>query len=197
MGQFTDIEQLEGALTDLGELMDERGLEYAACVIGGAAFLLQEPNRHHATADVDIAAVVSHGQLVSPGADLPGAIQRSVDDIARIRGLRRGWVSTAAAAAFGVQLPDGFLARASERRFGGLTVHVASRDDLIKLKLLAAVSRKGAVGERHLADLSQSHPSSTELTVAATWVRTQLSDPDAFADTIARSLRRLEDSGHG
>jgi hypothetical protein len=64
-------------------------------------------------------------------------------------------------------LPAGFDERAEVRRFGSLTLHIASRFDQISFKLYAAVDQ--ATASKHLDDLRLLEPTAEELVEAARW----------------------------
>lgn len=80
-------------------------------------------------------------------------------------------------------MPEGFLDRALRKAFGPLTIHVASREDLLKLKLLAAL-RRGATGRRQIGDLVRAAPTSEELAAAAAWVRSRTDDSERLEAVI-------------
>lgn len=185
MERFTDLVSLESALGDLGALLAEQDTAVELCVIGGAAFLIQEPDRFHSTADVDIAGIIDQGALL-PVAGLPEIVERASLDVARLHGLNPGWISAAAGRAFGdTLLPDGFVERAHRRSYGSLTLLVAARIDLIRLKFLAAVERRRQDAHlRHVEDIRRARPSVAELDDAQDWVASRLPDAAAFADRI-------------
>jgi hypothetical protein len=191
MSAFEDIAVLEAALFDVGALLEERGEYFELCVIGGGAFLLQEPNRFHSTADLDVAAQRLPSGDLDPAAPLPAELARAVGEIGRMHGLPPGWLNSEAAAAFAVRLPRGFVDRASRRTYGGLVLFVSSRRDLITLKLLAAVQRRGSESRRHLADLRRSSPLPHELAEARVAVFELVSDRAAFDERLDAALNEL------
>lgn len=89
------IDALERALADLGALLDERGLKADLFVIGGAAFLLSDPDSAPPTRDVDAAARLEGLEPVHP--ILSREIADAIDVVGRIHGIGPGWISAAAA----------------------------------------------------------------------------------------------------
>lgn len=150
MDSFSDIETLDAAFAALGELLAERSLSFELCVIGGAAFLIQEPHRVHATSDVDIAARVVGDQRLATDDAVP---------------------------------PE-------------LVLRVASRRDLIRLKLVAAAQRRGAAGERHLDDLVRAGVTADELDDVAQWLHDSATPVDVvpvrLPVVIAALLERID-----
>ena len=191
MHAFEDIETLTAALRDLGGLLAERDIAVELCIVGGAAFLMQEPTRFHSTMDIDVAArVTDDGELTATDAP-PDAVVTAANELADRHGLRAGWINGAMARSFGVILPQGFLERASQKQFGSLLIHVAARDDLIKLKLLASM-RRGPQGRRHRDDLRRAGPTSAELAGAVAWVLAREPDPDSIRDRVMAIADELE-----
>ncbi len=67
-------------------------------------------------------------------------------------------------------LPPGFAQRTTKRQFGSLTIRVASRQDLITLKLWAASdSGRGARRAVDISDLRALGVTTAELKIAARW----------------------------
>lgn len=190
MDVFSDLSRLEDALHAIGDLLAERDERYELCVIGGAAFLIQEPERSHATADIEVAAQLIDGRLVEP-VPMPAPLQRAIDEVARTEDLPPHWINASVAASFGIIVPEGFVGRARRMDFGGLVLHVAGRSDLIKLKLLAVGNRRGAASDRHLDDLRRARPTRDEVQEAAEWVRSQRTDAAAFEDRLRATIERL------
>lgn len=190
MTHLLDSDRLERALVDLGAVLADRGERYELCVIGGGAFLLNDPDRFRATADLDVAAEVEPDATLSAPVPLPEPLALAVAQIARAHDLAPHWINSAAAASFGVMLPDGFLERSTRHEYGGLVLQVAARIDLLKLKLQAA-QRRGAPGARHLDDVARAQPSAEEIAVAADWVRARHADPMASAERLEQVLLDL------
>jgi hypothetical protein len=82
-------------------------------------------------------------------------------------------------------LPNGFMARAERRQYGGLVLHLASRVDQVAFKLYAAIDQ--GPDSKHVADLRLLSPTPSELRDAARWTRRH--DPsDGFRDILLQVL---------
>ncbi|MBI4616352.1 MAG: hypothetical protein HY720_22265 [Planctomycetes bacterium] len=93
--------------------------------------------------------------------------------------------------------PPGMQERLVWRRYGGLSVGLLARQDLIALKLHAAVDREGPESV-HYQDLLFLGPSDTELEWAAGWVRKQdigSAFPKLVQDVIEHVRKDLGRSG--
>lgn len=185
-GGELDNRSLPRALTALGELLGSRGLAYEVVAVGGSALLLLG-FIHRATRDLDLVAFVDAGRLVRADR-LPAPLAESVADVARVLGLRGDWLNPGPASLLDLGLPEGFAQRLETRRYGGLTLHLASRLDHIALKLYAAVDQ--GPDSKHAADLLALAPSPDELLGAARWARTH--DPSAgFRSQLLQALRHF------
>lgn len=101
-------------------------------------------------------------------------------------GLAPNWLNPGPTSLLYFGLPEGFGQRETVRRFGGLTLHVASREDQICFKLYASVDQ--GPQSKHAADLQKLRPSPEERRWAGEWCRTQ--DPsDGFAQQLELALR--------
>lgn len=161
-------DRLEELLLALGELLETRGLSYAIATIGGASLALLRLNVR-ATRDLDVVALVDDGRY-SKADPLPAPLQQAASDVANAFGIEQDWLNAVAAGVMDQGLPAGFAERAEIRRYGALTVHIASRFDQICLKLHAAVDR--APASKHLDDLRLLGATPEELLVAARWTMT-------------------------
>lgn len=155
-------------------------------MIGGSALLLggwiSRP-----TVDVDVVGLGDRNGL-EKARPFPKALQEAVADVAAVRGLPATWLNAGPTDLLDWGLPDGFFDRCDTRFFGGLTVHVAGRLDLICTKVYA-VADQGPRG-RHVDDLRALSPSHGDLRFAASWARTQ--DPSAeFAAVVEQVLRHF------
>ncbi|MCW2959669.1 MAG: hypothetical protein JWM90_56 [Thermoleophilia bacterium] len=190
MSQFPDKARIDAALTDLGALLAERGAHHEVAIIGGAAFLLNGDGFARPTGDIDVAAGIVDGRI-SDREPIPEALAIAISEIGELHRLTPGWVSAAAANSFVNVLPDGFLARAHRRDYGGLVIQVASRTDLLRLKLNAAM-RRGAVGDRHRADFLRARPTREELADAEAWLRS--TEAPALHDRIATVVAAIHEA---
>ncbi len=184
--EFTGIEALEAALADLGALLEQRDTPFTLYVIDGGAYMLLEPARAQATGELDIAArILTDGTHEAP-APLPLPLHEAALAVARVHGLSVGWLNAAAAASFDDLVLDGALDRAERRTWGGLTLLVAAREDLVELKLRAA-HRRGTKGARYQRDLALMRPTDAELQRAATRMRTDRTE------AVLNQVRRWRD----
>jgi hypothetical protein len=180
------LDDFEGPLTALGQLLAERRQRYELVAIGGGALqlvgLITRPTR-----DIDVVAFVSAGRIV-PIEDLPADLQRAVDDVAAVLRMPRSWFNAGPRSLLDFGLPDGLLARAHKRAWGGLTLYVADRRDQIFFKLYAAVDQ--GPSSKHFADLRALEPTADELRSAAAWARTH-DTSEGFAQELRGALRSL------
>jgi hypothetical protein len=153
-------------LRALGDLLESRGLDYSIVAVGGGGLLLQGLSAR-TTVDLDIVALVEHGAYVKADR-LPTALLEAARQIGVAAGVQEDWLNSVAADVMNPPgLPPGFADRARVLRYGGLTLHVASRFDLICLKVHAAVDR--APASKHLDDLRLLEPTTDELVQAGQW----------------------------
>lgn len=182
-----DEDSVERALEMLGSLLEQRGLEYEIVVVGGSALLLMGIIRRP-TKDLDVLAVVRHGEYIT-AQPLPEELEQAVRDVAGGLGLAPDWLNGGPTALIQSGLPEGFRNRVDTRSYRTLVVHIGSRVDHIFLKLYAAASY-WPHEEKHANDLRRLAPSREELLVAARWARSQdVSLP--FAGQLANMLTAL------
>ncbi len=136
--------EIERALGAVGELLGTERAEVGIVVVGGTALnLLGIVER--TTRDVDVLAIVRDGPAVgrvvlAPPDPLPVPLRRAITTVARDFGLSEEWMNTVVGLQWQTGLPPGLERRLHWRRYGGLTVGLADRYDLIFifLKLYAA-----------------------------------------------------------
>ncbi len=195
MGGRGDIEQ---ALQMVGELLKARGEQFQIVVIGGAAVnLLGLVAR--ATTDVDILAFATRTQdgarhLGPPDEPLPRPLQDAASIVAEDLGLDPRWLNTGPASQWRTGLPPGLDTRVHWREYGGLTVGLVDRYDLVFFKLYAAADDIG-VRSVHFQDLVALRPTAGELEAAAAWVQAQDPSPD-FANVIAAVVEHARSHGN-
>lgn len=177
-------DSVERALETLGNVLEQRRLEYEIVVVGGSALLLLGLIRRP-TRDLDVLALVRHGEYIS-AEPLPQDLERAVGDVAEALGLAPDWLNAGPTAQIRSGLPEGFRNRVDTRRYRTLVVHVASRLDHIYLKLYAAVDHWPS-RSKHVDDLRRLNPTRQELLAAARWVRGQDAGPE-FPKMIAATL---------
>jgi len=190
---------IEHALQRLGDLLQFRRQRFAIAIVGGAALnLLHVVAR--TTNDVDILAFADPAELVLGGAlrlteapnPLPSELVRAATEVARELDLEANWLNNGPTRQMRSGLPPGMESRLVWRQFGSLWVGIASRQDLIALKLFAAVDRSGPHGV-DTTDLLALVPSPAELAWAVAWTATQDASP-AFAGTLETVHRFVSDT---
>jgi hypothetical protein len=130
--------------------------------------------RQRTTRDVDVVALLNAtNELASPD-PLPEFLLTAAAQVARDLGLFDNWLnnepSRGEGGLFQMGLPDGFVGRLTEKKFGSrLTVHFIGRLDRIHFKLYAAADQRDGT---HLNDLKALHPNAAELETAARWAMT-------------------------
>jgi hypothetical protein len=180
---------LRSALRTLGETLSDRGVAARVAIIGGAALLLAE-GLLRPTQDVDVVAASTGDRRLRKSYELPEELAEAARDVARVHGLDDDWLNAGALGAVFHSLPEGFEERLRSESFGNaLIVSVAAREDLIRLKLLAAHD-EGPYGV-HFEDLLAIGASSVELHEAAAWVRDRFpGGPHPGLDDLLRTLER-------
>lgn len=174
------------ALEALAQTLEARGLSYELAAVGGSSLLLlgliDRPTR-----DLDVIATVDADGYHAIR-NLPPPLAESVRDVGEVMGIGPDWLNTGPVGLLDFGLPEGFAERAEIRRFGALTLHLASRVDQIALKLYAAADQ--GLASKHMADLRALTPSAGELLNAARWTRTHDPSP-GFAQELRAILGHL------
>lgn len=174
---------LQRAFQVLGALLERRGRRFDLAVIGGSGLLLLEVVRR-TTKDVDIVGAVT-GDRVVKLTELPPELEAAAKAVGEELDLSAGWLNPGPSALVDFGLPEGFLERCHPLRFGGLSLHVASRYDQIHFKVYATVDQ--GPRSKHASDLAALAPTRDELLAAAKWCRTQ--DPsEGFATVLVSFL---------
>ncbi|MCC6929821.1 MAG: hypothetical protein IT359_12645 [Gemmatimonadaceae bacterium] len=194
-------DDVELALSRVGELLAAEGVTFAVVVVGGAALnLLGIVTR--TTTDVDILAFARHRQgahpdvhsLSEPPTPLPEPLLRAAQNVARDMGLDADWLNSGPALQWRAGLPPGLDARIEWQRYGGLWVGIVARYDLVFFKLFAAADSEGA-SSVHYQDLLALAPTPAELADAAVWVSTQDAAPEfaqILREVVAQVTRDLD-----
>src|SRR5437016_1301839 len=181
-----DSTALSRALELLGDVLQERGFSYELVGAGGSALLLlgllERPTR-----DLDVVALVEGRRYVGAN-PLPPDLLNAVRDVGETLGVGDDWLNPGPASLLELGLPEGFAERVETRRFGRLTLHLASRSDQIYFKVYAATDQ--GPDSKHFDDLNALAPTKNELIEAARWARTH--DPsDGFRGELLCLLRLL------
>jgi hypothetical protein len=179
-----DPSSLEDALRALGAVLAARALSFEIVSIGGSSLLLLGLTAR-VTRDLDVVALVEDGRYHA-AEPLPPALVEAVRDVGDALGLGQQWLTAGPAELLKQGLPDGFAERVERRRYGSLTLHIASRFDQVHFKLYAAVDQ--GPGSKHVTDLRQLSPTPAELLAAARWAR-QHDPSEPFHDELLKALR--------
>lgn len=178
--------RLEELLEALGQLLEARGHTYTLITVGGGSLLLQRLSVRP-TRDLDVIAV-GNGEALRKAEVLPTPLLAAARDVGVAAGVGENWLNAGPAGLMDLGLPAGFDERAEVRRFGSLTLHIASRFDQICLKLYAAVDQ--APASKHLDDLRLLEPTAEELVAGARWSMTH--DPsEGYRGQLLALLRML------
>ena len=180
-------EQLEGALSALGELLAARGLRYELVLVGGGNLILRGLITRPTTKDLDILGERAL-DLIRPLRPMPEPLRDAVTDVGRAFGLANDWLNVGPESLLDHGLPDGFTERLERRDFGGLVVWLAGRYDMVCFKLYAAVDQ--GPRSRHFQDLVELRPSRRDLLEAARWASTHDPSP-GFPSLLVELLRAL------
>ncbi len=187
---------IEDALAKVGALLQFRRQEHALAIVGGAALnLLGIVTR--TTSDVDVLGMADpHEVATRMGAALreapepwPEDLRQAAAEVARDLGLDSGWLNNGPTLQLRSGLPHGMEARIRWRQFGALWVGIPAREDLLALKLFAAVDRSGPRGVDTM-DMMALAPTPEELAQAHAWVATQDASPE-FATTLEKVCHYL------
>ncbi len=195
MALFSGSTQIEKALQAVGELLAAEGHTIGIVIVGGAALnLLGIVQR--TTRDIDVIALAdptdaNRQALLQPPDQLPDWLQRAIQEVGRDLGLMSGWLNAGPALQWKQGLPPGLETRVGWRTYSGLAVGIASRYDLIFLKLYAAADATGPESV-HYQDLLRLQPTTAELDAAAQWVRAQDTSLDfaRILDQVLSHARR-------
>ena len=175
------------------QIREEGGAPVSLVVIGGTALAVLGRFVRTATKDVDVLgeAVEREGALeIRKLERFPPYLERAVQKVARDFGLPENWMNLGPAAQLDLGLPEGFQRRLIRKTYGShLVLYFAGREDLIHLKLFAAVDRD----DYHVQDLFALQPTPEELLRAARWVLSQDVSPE-FRLLLEDFLRS---HGHG
>lgn len=187
-------EEIKNALEAVGELLAAERTEVGIVVAGGTALnLLGIVER--TTRDVDVLAIVKgKAQLghLTPPDPLPESLRKAIATVARDLGLPADWMNTVVGLQWKTGLPLGLERRLHWRQYGGLTVGLVDRYDLIFFKLYAAAD-SGGPSSVHFQDLLALRPTEEEMSAAATWVREQDPTPD-FATILQQVIEHVRSS---
>jgi len=182
-------ERLEDLLVALGDVLRARGHAYTLVAVGGGSLLLLKLGIRP-TRDLDVIAIVD-GSEYRKADPLPAPLVEAARDVGVAAGAGENWLNAGPASLMDFGLPPGFAGRAEVRRYGSLTLHVASRFDQICFKLYAAVDQGPA--SKHLDDLRLLEPTVAELIDSARWSTTH--DVNGHRNVRVRGQRKVRTFG--
>lgn len=189
MTQRFPLQQLEDALTLLGDRLRLAGLPPQEVIICGGTSLMARGFISRTTKDVDILARRSPGTEFVSARELPKEFLEAADRVAIDLGLPANWINSGPVDLFEMGMPRGFDARLLSKSYGHLTAWYIGRIDQIHLKLYAAVDRSPGPS-RHLQDLLALDPIPEELLDAARWAMTHDVSP-GFRDLVKALLKEI------
>ena len=171
--------KLVEAAETLGDVLKSRGQTATLLIIGGGALLLADQVARP-TRDLDAVARLEAGEWVS-ARPFPPELDSAIKEVSTALSLPADWLNPGPAILFDRRLlPPGMITRARPLTFGGLTLYVAARVDLITLKVWSVTARR-ARWEVDKGDLKAMAPTKIELASALRWCATK----DGRADFVA------------
>ncbi len=189
--------ELINALEILGELLKHKGLHFELAIVGGAALLLRGLISR-STLDMDVIAIIGDGERWETSKPLPDDLVAAVREVAEALDLSRqprdekDWLDSGPGILMRLGLPPGFKDRTTIQQFGRLTLRIASRVDLIHLKLWSATDpARGMRREVDVEDLQKLQPTEEELRNALTWCAQMDGREDFISVNAAPILSRL------
>lgn len=170
----------------LGRILEARGQTFRLIAVGGLVLRLRGVITR-VTEDLDVIAAVDPvtGVMVPAERPLPAELRSAAALVAHDLELRDDWLNSVVAAQWeGAGLPPGMASRVEWREFGGLSLGLAGRLDLIALKLYAFVDRwvDREMPNKHGADLRALAPTDDEWAFALEWVLSQDGTPTWATD---------------
>lgn len=179
----------EEAFRRLGQYLKAAGVDDLRLVVVGGAALNLLGLLSRTTTDADVIAIEQDGELLAPDR-LPPALHAGVAIVAASLRMPTDWLNTGPSLQMRFGLPPGFRERLTWLEFETLRVGLASRRDLIALKLFAAADHWPARGV-HYSDLVALSPDPGEIESAAEWAKTQDASRDfpRLIDAVVAGVR--------
>jgi hypothetical protein len=160
-----DIDSLLKEMAARLEMAGSAPVELIAC--GGAAVSMTI-DFMRTTADVDILAEVVRDESgrAKPRIPVTPDLDRVASEMADILDLNPDWINSEASVQTALGLPEGLLERAKAINYGAaLTVYFPAREDLLALKIMAALQRD----EKDAADIRVLMEDGDETKRAVAW----------------------------
>ncbi len=184
------LQQLEDALTLLGDRLRLASVPPQEVIICGGTSLIARGFVSRATKDVDILARRARGEDFISARDLPKEFTEAAERVAIDLGLPPNWINSGPVDLFDMGMPADFETRLAAKNYGHLTAWYIGRIDQIHLKLYAAVDQ-GPGLSRHLNDLFALEPTAEELLAAARWAMTH-DVSQGFRENLRTQLKELK-----
>lgn len=183
------LQQLEDALSLLGDRLRLAGLPPQELIVCGGTSLIARGFVSRATKDVDVLARKTRGADFVSARDLPKEFAEAANRVAKDLGLPDSWLNSGPVDLFEMGMPEGFRERLESKNYGHITAWYIGRIDQIHFKLYAAVDC-GPAPSRHLNDLLSLAPSDDELLAAGRWAMTHDVSP-GFRELMKMLLKDI------
>lgn len=183
------------ALSLLGNILKERQQRISIVICGGAALILNNLTLKNATKDIDVLGIIEDREgmkmKIKHAKPLPKFLQEIINEIAEVMELPETWMNPGPSDIIKWGLPEGLIERLSKKDYGDyLSIYAIHRVDQIHFKLYAAVDTGPG---RHYNDLMELNPNEDEILIAAKWAIMQ--DPSEGFGKILKDM--LEKIGYG
>lgn len=182
-------DRAEEMLRALGEVLDEQGERTDLFVCGGMALVLQQLS-DRPTRDIDVMGrvVERDGALELQKPTLSRGLRDAIKRVGVLYGKGKNWLNTAAVILLDeTVLPEGMVERAEAREYGNcLMIRLCSRQDMVCLKIWAALDRSGP----DIEDLKEMGATEKEVLEGYKWCVAQGGDEEALRVIIT-------EVGHG
>jgi hypothetical protein len=188
MNERLNINQLEEALTLLGDRLGLAGEPPQELIVCGGTSLIARGFVSRATRDVDVLARRTAGTEFVSARVMPQAFVTAAGRVAADLGLPDNWLNSGPVDLFEMGMPAGFLGRLQSKTYGAyLTVWYIGRLDQVHFKLYAAADQGPG---RHLKDLLALNPTADELLAAARWAMTH-DVSEGFKELVRALLKEI------
>lgn len=144
--------EIDSLLEELATRLEMAGITPVELIACGGAVVSMTIDFMRTTADIDILAEVVRDKSGSARLRIPVTpeLDRVASEMADVFGLNPLWINSEASLQTALGLPEGLLERAKAVNYGdALTVFLPAREDLLALKLMAALDR----GDHDTADI--------------------------------------------
>jgi len=166
-----DASNLNNILSALNEHLSFSQCPLTELVVCGGSALNALGLIERTTRDIDVLALMRHGELVKC-IKFPDYLNQAIAKVAEDFNLPEGWINSGPASLIDFGPPEGFIKRLHPVNYGKfLKIYFIDRIDQIYFKLYAATDHGPA--SRHFQDLVKLEPKSDEISGAAAWLLEQ------------------------